>query len=1334
MIRLFLLSVCALFIGKAAAKDSLKFHFRDERSKTFVVENWTNSVSAKNAKRDWIRLRSEEHPDQVFESSARIALQLKPGSDPAAVLSKIDLQVIQTVNDFTFILSAADAETAAQLAQQYSKLPEVLNCVPVMRSSSVGLQTPVAAVPNDTLFSSLWHLQNAFYPGVDLNIRGAWPVTRGESVVIGMADQAIDIAHPDLSPRAMGGFHFNFVTGTTNLALTAADTHGTSVAGLAVAEMNNSRGVVGAAPQSRFGSWRIFTPNGAITDDQQLMNMFQYRSNSVAVQNHSWASTSRSLYSIGFLSKIGIDAAIQNGRDGKGVIMVRSAGNRRLGGFEGNIYLDLAGNANDDGFCTDPNVIVVGAARANGRVARYSSPGANILVAGLSNESNGDDTTSIDGQYPALTTTAPDGAYTNFTGTSGAVPQIAGIASLILSANPSLTYRDVQQILLLSSRHFDSPDPSLRTNGVGLKVSHNLGFGIPDARTAVLLAKAWINRPARQKLTFVSEEQKTIPDQGFLVRTTGANVPGELFSIPARMPKEGAHPDFAPGEMFRPDAPIDELRVVYVGQATNTINTDLRGKVALIQRGGASFFEKVKRAEQAGARSAIVFDNVSSSNLLLMNMTNFVSIPSTFIGKTAGDALVEQSLNNPEARVQLRLNPATYTFNVTDPLSLEHVGLKIRTDNLRRSDIRITLTSPQGTRSILQRANNDPSTNAPIDWTYISTQHFYESSVGTWTVQISDELAGAESFAYYMELQLYGVPIADTDADGLDDNWETASFGNLNPRAHEDADQDGFSNVKELLLATHPIQHNGPQITQQPIHRTSTIGKTVSFDVQAIGMQPLFYQWKFKGTNLLGATQSSLTLTNLKASQAGTYAVEVSNLSGSILSTNAQLGFFTCAFTTAASQTNYTFERGSGFISVTASNGCSWGAASSQSWLTFTSTTNGSGDGSVSFSVGTNLGLPRTATITIAGRTHSVSQAGAFLPQSLGNRSILFYPDPGSAITNQLLLVVAPNGTAAQLFAVTGLELLQAVDCTFVLNPSGTATLSFNGTQITFDFASGTAGTFEAIDLLGESFPGTFALLESGPDFNADGRTDLLFHGSNRVLYTWMLNRNAFLRNAAVRQALPSNIGWRVAGATDLNGDGFTDVLFQSGTRHAAWFMNKTSYMTSQFLNTPVISSAWHSVALGDFNDDGKAEILLQNNVNGRLTAWFLTGNSVTKSAGFSRSPTLGWRVFAAGDFNGDRKTDILMQHTSNRTLIVWYYDGFTFAGSGPLRGGLAPAPGWRATGIGDFNADGKNDVIFQTADGLMFVWYMDGRNWIGAAPIRKGIAPTATGKFVAPN
>ena len=69
----------------------------------------------------------------------------------------------------------------------------------------------------------------------------------------------------------------------------------------------------------------------------------------------------------------------------------------------------------------------------------------------------------------------------NFGGTSSATPLVSGVISLILEANPNLTWRDVQEILVQSSRKNDFNDPSWIVNQGGHWFSHKYGFGVIDA-------------------------------------------------------------------------------------------------------------------------------------------------------------------------------------------------------------------------------------------------------------------------------------------------------------------------------------------------------------------------------------------------------------------------------------------------------------------------------------------------------------------------------------------------------------------------------------------------------------------------------------------------------------------------------------------------------------------------------------------------------------------------------------------------------------------------------------------------------------------------------------
>jgi hypothetical protein len=87
-----------------------------------------------------------------------------------------------------------------------------------------------------------------------------------------------------------------------------------------------------------------------------------------------------------------------------------------------------------------------------------------------------------------------------------------------------------------------------------------------------------------------------------------------------------------------------------------------------------------------------------------------------------------------------------------------------------------------------------------------------------------------------------------------------------------------------------------PEITQQPADQTVAVGSNVTFSVYAIGTPPLSYQWQLNGTNLVdGGNITNSTTTNLIISNVqltddgGNYTVIVTNLAGSVTSSNAVL-------------------------------------------------------------------------------------------------------------------------------------------------------------------------------------------------------------------------------------------------------------------------------------------------------------------------------------------------------------------------------------------------------------------------------------------------------------
>jgi hypothetical protein len=91
------------------------------------------------------------------------------------------------------------------------------------------------------------------------------------------------------------------------------------------------------------------------------------------------------------------------------------------------------------------------------------------------------------------------------------------------------------------------------------------------------------------------------------------------------------------------------------------------------------------------------------------------------------------------------------------------------------------------------------------------------------------------------------------------------------------------SSVAALTVVSQPV------ISQQPANQIVAAGGTAAFSVVVWSAGPCTYQWNFNNLSISGATNSSLVLNNVQLSQGGTYAVTISNLFGSILSSNAVL-------------------------------------------------------------------------------------------------------------------------------------------------------------------------------------------------------------------------------------------------------------------------------------------------------------------------------------------------------------------------------------------------------------------------------------------------------------
>jgi subtilisin-like proprotein convertase family protein len=374
-------------------------------------------------------------------------------------------------------------------------------------------------IPNDPLFSQQWHLRNTGQSGgtagEDIRVTTAWDRVRGSGVVIGIVDDGLQSSHPDLSGRYLSALSYDFNGNDSNPSPGSGDDHGTAVAGIAAATGGNGIGVSGVAPAASLAGLRLVA---AATTDAEEAEGLTYRMQEIDIYNNSWGpdDSGDNLEAPGPLTRAAFENGVANGRGGLGSIYVWAAGNG----------LEADDNVNYDGYANSRYTIAVTAVDDDGRQAYYAEPGAPILVAapggGLTADLTTTDRTGSAGYS--------SGDYaTDFGGTSAAAPVVSGVVALMLEANPELSWRDVQHVLVESARKNHLTDAGWSQNGAGKWVNHKYGFGMVDAEAAVDLAETWT--PVAEEVSAASGTitvGRSIPDNNAAGITSSFTVGGDI--------------------------------------------------------------------------------------------------------------------------------------------------------------------------------------------------------------------------------------------------------------------------------------------------------------------------------------------------------------------------------------------------------------------------------------------------------------------------------------------------------------------------------------------------------------------------------------------------------------------------------------------------------------------------------------------------------------------------------------------------------------------------------------------------------------------------------------
>ena len=213
-------------------------------------------------------------------------------------------------------------------------------------------------------------------------------------------------------------------------------------------------------------------------------------------------------------------------------------------------------------------------------------------------------------------------------------------------------------------------------------------------------------------------------------------------------------------------------------------------------------------------------------------------------------------------------------------------------------------------------------------------------------------------------------------------------------------------------------------------------------------------------------------------------------------------------------------------------------------------------------------------------------------------------------------------------------------------------------------------------------------------DYDGKLGADILWQRKNGKYLLWYMNQAGRKKTSKLLAA--RSYEYKASG--DFNGDGISDLLWQSKTdptRHIVWYMKANHKKKARTFKTKKLVA----VAAGDFNGDGTSDILFRK--RGTHLVWLMgpKGRVAIRQLGDGNET-----IVATGDFNGDYITDVLVKVT--RGEKKGQYAFWTMDRNGTIAD--RSLKGWeekKIQGTGDFDGDGRDDILWKLPDGSHEIW-----------------------------
>nr|AID23655.1 prohormone convertase 2 [Hofstenia miamia] len=363
---------------------------------------------------------------------------------------------------------------------------------------------------DDPIFGKQWYLLNTGQAdgtkGLDLNVIEAWRKGyTGEGVTVAILDDGLDYLHPDIAPNYNSEASYDYSSNDPFPYPRYTDdwfnSHGTRCAGEVVAVADNGICGIGIAFNAKIAGIRMLD-QPYMTDKIEALSM-QHRGDLIDIYSASWGPTDDGSTVDGPREETvkAMAHGVNSGRNGLGSIYVWASGD---GGKND--------DCNCDGYASSMWTISINSAINDGRTALYDESCSSTLASTFSNGR------SLNPEAGVATTDLYGNCTLKHSGTSAAAPEAAGVFALALHANPKLTWRDMQHLVVLTSKKNKLHDDlhKWKTNGRGLQFNHLFGFGVLDAGAMVSVAENW----------------KTVPERFHCVAATTSEPPYDIPNFP----------------------------------------------------------------------------------------------------------------------------------------------------------------------------------------------------------------------------------------------------------------------------------------------------------------------------------------------------------------------------------------------------------------------------------------------------------------------------------------------------------------------------------------------------------------------------------------------------------------------------------------------------------------------------------------------------------------------------------------------------------------------------------------------------------------------------------